>query len=570
METSHSMPWPVESLRAHPEIAVFLTLALGYGLARIRLGPIQLNPVLAVLAAGVAIGQLRIEVPASLQWVFFVLFLYSIGYQTGPQFFRGLGRSALPQVGLAILLCGTVLASALALSKVFGFDAGAGAGLLAGGMNASAAIGTAGDAIASLPAAPASRQVLATSLTVAFAVTYLVGLLTEIFTLTHVGPWLMRADLAAECRKLEAELGVGNDDAGVSSGYQGVVVRAYGVPGRLDGWTVAQVEQSFAPARVFAERLRTPEGIVDPAPSTVVRAGHVVALSGRLSTHVDPANPLAGTEIDDPELLNIPAATVDVVIRAKSLVGRTLGDLAVTDFRDGRGRGVFVRQIRRGGHSLPVGPGTVVERGDVVTLAGPAGQASRVAALVGHTLSPATTSDILALAMAIALGGLVGLASVHLAGLDIGLSMPVGVLLGGLLAGWLHSVRPAVARIPEAVLRLFDSIGLAGFLAVVGINAGPGFVTGLVTSGFPLIIAGVLVCLIPNVVTILTGRYLLHLHPGVLLGICAGAGTSPAGLAAVQDKAGSKVPTLGYGVSYAVGNVLLALWGTVLVITLSG
>ena len=162
-----------------------------------------------------------------------------------------------------------------------------------------------------------------------------------------------------------------------------------------------------------------------------------------------------------------------------------------------------------------------------------------------------------------------GLASFRLAGLEVGLSMPVGVLLGGLVAGWLRSVRPALARIPEPVLQVFESVGLAGFLAVVGINAGPGFITGLLTSGLPLVVAGVLVCLVPNLVTILAGRYLLRLHPGVLLGICAGAGTSPAGLAAVQDKAASKVPTLGYGVSYAVGNLLLALWGSVLVMTLN-
>ena len=193
------------------------------------------------------------------------------------------------------------------------------------------------------------------------------------------------------------------------------MLRAYAIPARLDGRTVAEVERAFAPARVFAERLRTPEGIIDPTPSTVLRAGHILALSGRLATHVEPGNPLAGTEVDDPELLNIPAATVEVVIRAKSLVGRTLGDLAETVVRDERSWGVFVREIRRGGQALPFGPGTVVERGDVVTLAGPAAQASKVAALVGHTLSPATTTDFLALAIAIALGGLVGLASVHVA-----------------------------------------------------------------------------------------------------------------------------------------------------------
>ncbi len=560
--------WLVETLRAHPEIALFLTLGLGYALTRVRLGRIQLNAVVAVLIAGVAVGQLRIEVPASLQWVFFVLFLYSIGYQTGPQFFRGLGRSALPQVGLAILLCGTVLACALLLSGLFGFDAGAGAGLVAGGLNASAAIGTAGDAITRLSVAPATTQTLATSLAVAFAVTYLVGLLTEIFTLTTVGPWLMRADLAAACKQLETEMGVGGGDVGVSA-YQGVVVRAYVVPARLEGWTISALEQSYSPARVFAERVRTPEGAGAPTPHTVLRAGHVLALSGRLTTHVGPGNPLAGTEIDDPELLEIPTVTVDVVVAVKELAGRTLEYLAETVGRAETSRSVFIRRILRGGKEVPFGPRTVVERGDVVRLVGPTDQVARVAPLVGQTLPPATSTDLLSMTVAIALGGLGGLATVRLGGLDVGLSMPVGVLLGGLLGGWLHSVHPAVAAMPEPVLRVFDSIGLTGFLAVVGINAGPGFITGLATSGVPLVAAGFLVCLIPNVVTILAGRYLLRIHPGVLMGICAGAGTSPAGLAAVQEKAQSKIPTLGYGVSYAVGNLLLALWGSVMVVLLS-
>ena len=563
------MQWLVETLRAHPEVALFLTLALGYALTRVRLGPIQLNAVVAVLIAGVAVGQMQIQVPASLQWVFFVLFLYSIGYQTGPQFFRGLGRSALPQVGLAILLCGTVLASAYALARFFGFDAGAGAGLLAGGLNASAAIGTAGDAIGRLSVEPATRQALATSLTVAFAVTYLVGLLTEIFTLTTIGPWLMRSDLAADCRKLEAEMGVGAGDGGVSA-YQGVVVRAYAVPARLDGRTVAEVERSFAPARVFAERIRTPEGVVEPTPATVLRANQVLALSGRLATHVDTANPLAGTEVDDPDLLDIPTTTVEVVVTAKEIVGRTLGEIAATVGQEDAHRSGFLRQILRGGKPVPFGLGTVVERGDVVTLIGPAAPLRRLAPLLGRVVPPASSTDVLSMTIAIALGGLGGLATVRLGGLEVGLSMPVGVLLGGLLAGWLHSVRPALAAVPGPVLRVFDSIGLTGFLAVVGINAGPGFISGLATSGLALVAAGVLVCLVPNVVTILAGRYLLRLHPGILLGICAGAGTSPAGLAAVQEKAQSMIPTLGYGVSYAVGNLLLALWGSVLVIALSG
>ena len=283
---------------------------------------------------------------------------------------------------------------------------------------------------------------------------------------------------------------------------------------------------------------------------------------------VDPANPLAGTEVDDPELLDIPTAAVSVIIAAKEFADRTVEHLAETVGREDRSRGVFVREIQRGGKDLPLGPRLVVEGGDVVTLVGPAAKVERIAPMLGHVLPPTANTDLLGMTVAIAIGGIVGLMTVRLGGLDVGLSLPVGVLLGGLVAGWLHSVRPTVAAMPERVLNLFDSIGLTGFLAVVGINAGPGFIVGLAESGIPLVLAGFLVCLIPNVVTILTGRYLMRMHPGVLLGVCAGAGTSAVGLAAVQEKAGSKIPTLGYGVSFSVGNFLVALWGTVLVMAL--
>ncbi len=66
-------------------------------------------------------------------------------------------------------------------------------------------------------------------------------------------------------------------------------------------------------------------------------------------------------------------------------------------------------------------------------------------------------------------------------------------------------------------------------------------------------------------VGVLVGYYVFRMHPGVVLGVCAGAGTATPALAAIQEVAQSRIPTLGYGVSYAVGNVLLALWGTVIV-----
>jgi putative transport protein len=559
------MHWLAASLRAHPELALFLTLGLGLAAGRIQLGPVRLNSVIGVLLVGVALGQIGIEVPSSLQWALFVLFLFSIGYQTGPQFFRGLGRSALPQVALSLLLCGTALGCAYAAAVFFGFDAGAAAGVLAGGMNASAAIGTGGAAISNLALDAPLKESLSTQLAVAFAVTYLVGLLTAIATLTKLGPRLMRIDLAAECRELEQQMGVTQAEFGVVSAYREHAVRAYRVGPEAGGRTVADLERAFAPARVFVERIRTGADLREPDPATLLREGDVVALAGRTESLVADSNPLRGREVDDAALLDVPSMAVDVVVSKLDGARRSLGEIAETLGREGRGRSVFVRKIARAGQALPLGAGTVVERGDVVTLVGARSELGRIAERLGRAQWPSPATDLVAVCLAIAVGGLVGLPSARIAGLDVGLSMPVGVLLGGLGVGWLRSIRPGFADTPAAALWMLDSLGLNGFLACVGLGAGPGFAHGLQTSGPAFLLAGAFVCLVPNVVTILVGRHLFRMHPGVLLGVCAGAGTAPAALAALQAEARSQVPTLGYGVSYAIGNVLLALWGSVLV-----
>ena len=86
-------------------------------------------------------------------------------------------------------------------------------------------------------------------------------------------------------------------------------------------------------------------------------------------------------------------------------------------------------------------------------------------------------------------------------------------------------------------MELFDSLGLTVFVATIGINAGPSFIHGLQSTGLSLVASGVLVCAVPYLVTILLGRYVFRLHPGILLGICAGACTFSAGLAALQERA---------------------------------
>ena len=230
-------------------------------------------------------------------------------------------------------------------------------------------------------------------------------------------------------------------------------------------------------------------------------------------------------------------------------------------------RGIFLLAIRRGGHELPFALSMVVERGDVLTVAGLEQEIARVAAEAGFAEYATASTDLLLVAATILIGGLLGIPAVVVGRISVSLSVPVGVLLGGLVLGHLRLVNPRFGRIPDASVWLFEALGLSAFLALVGIEAGPGVIVAFRESGASLIVAGALVALLPHAATILVGHYLVGLNPGVLLGLCAGAGTSAPALAAIEEAADSKVPSLGYGLACAIGNILMAVWGTFIVLT---
>jgi putative transport protein len=362
-------------------------------------------------------------------------------------------------------------------------------------------------------------------------------------------------------------MGVKRQEEGTTSAYVPVVVRGYEVPEHLAGLSIQELESRFEDRRVCVERLRRDEGLVDePDPSLRLQSADRIALSGRREWLVGSDNPLHGHEVDDPELLELPAVEVDVVVTRSELAGRTLAELA----RESGARGVYLKQLTRAGLELPFTAATRAEPGDVLRLVGIRRNVARIADRIGYPEWPSNRTNLPTVAVAIVLGGLIGLPVLALGQVKLSLSVFVGALLMGLITGWLCMVNRRLGPFPGPALWRFENLGLTAFLALVGIEAGPDFVRGLVASGPALIAAGVLITSLPHIVTILVGKHLFRLHPGILLGVCCGAGTSAPALAAVEEVADSKVPALGYGVGCALGNVILALWGTVVVLLIGG
>jgi putative transport protein len=555
------MNYIVTSMRENPELAIFLTLAAGFLIGRIRIGTFKLGNVVGTLLAGVVIGQLDIPVNPLVKTVFFALFLFATGYKVGPQFFRGLKKNALPQVALTVVLCVMSLTTTVLAAKLLGYDSGTAAGLMAGAFTESTVIGTAGDTIERLQVPPEERERLLNNIPVAYAVSYLVGTGFVVWFLSSLAPRLLKIDLKAESRALEARLsgGAPAKDAG-DSAYREWSHRAYRLAAVLAHRTVADLEGSFSPERVFVDRVRRGAELIDAVPSTPLLPGDVVAVTGR--RHVLVAGcPEFAEEVEDRELLEFPMAVLDVVVTRREIDGLTLAELARR-----HGRGVTLVKLVRGGEEIPFAPDTEVNRGDTLRIAGSRGDAERVGSVLGYVERPSSETDVVFVGLGIFLGGLVGATAVHVGGLPLSLTASGGALIMGLVFGWLRSVRPTFGRIPEPALWVFDTIGLAVFIGVVGLASGPTFVAGLKQTGPSLLLVGFVVAVLPHVTALLFGRFVLKMNPVILFGACAGAGTVTAALRAIQDESGSKLPVLGYTVPYAVGNILLTAWGPVIVL----
>ena len=560
------MQWLAQALHKYPELAVFLVVGLGYWIGALKLKGFGLGPVTGSLMVGLVAGYaVDIPVSSTAKSFLFLLFLFSIGYQVGPRFFAAMKGGGWRWPLLSAVMCIAGLLSAFAVAKVLHLDPGFSAGLLSGALTESPAIGTASEAIRALPIAADEADKLIAHVAVADALCYLFGTLGVILFCSDVGPWLLRADLKAEARKVEESLGIDRDRPGIASAWRPFEMRAYrlergaGVVGR----TVAAAESLLPEARLFIERIRRGAQLLVPSPDLVLQAGDVVVASGRREILVETLGQAASREVEDRELLDIPVASYDLYVSSAAAAGKTLSELvqAVPETR-----GVFLRAILRGGQNIPVAPGTVLERGDVVQVMGPEPAVLRLEKVVGKTVYPTETTDFVTLGLAICVGALFGLIVVlPLGTMRIAMGTSVGTLLAGLVVGYLHSRRPLFGRIPDAALALMSSLGLATFVAMVGISAGPHFLQALRDAGAGLFFGGMFVTVVPLLVGLYFGRYVLGLNPVLLLGGIAGAQTMTAGMAAVQERSGSPVAVLGYSGTVAVGHLLLTTWGTVIV-----
>jgi len=563
------MEWLARLFTKYPEMAVYLAVGIGYLIGRLKFRSVGLGVVTGSLLGGILIGNF-FQVPVSDQAksILFLLFLFGIGYSVGPSFFQNLKGDGWRWALLGVFVPVIGLLTAYTVAHLLKLDPGYSAGLLSGALTESPAIGTASEAIRSLSVSDEQKQLWIGHVAVADAICYIFGTFGVIWCCSSLGPKLLRFDLRAECKKVEANLGVSRSKLGVHSAWQPIGFRAFKIPqsSLIIGKTIAEAEQSVPGARLFVERIRRQGEIFSPVGTTVLEANDTLAVLGRIEILIETLGPSA-KEVADPELLEIPVASFELYVTSKKIAGKTLQEIADVVEET---RGVLLRGVERGDQEIPVGAKLVIKRGDTLHVTGTEAAVEKLAPLVGRVIHPTDESDFAVLGIAITIGILFGATLIIPVGhLKIALGTSVGTLLAGVIVGWMRSVRPWFGIIPNAAILFMRSIGLAAFVAMIGLKAGPIFVQAVREYGYFLFLGGIVVTLTPLIAGLFFGRYVLRLNPALLLGGIAGAQTMIAGVAAVQEKSDSQVATLGYSYTVAFGHIFLTTWGTIIVSLMS-
>ena len=546
-------------LQTQPVFNLFLILGAGLVVGKIRIGDIEFGSVAGVLFIGLIAGHLGLPIPKASHDIGFVLFIYCVGVQAGPRFWGAFKQDGGRYLILALVTAGTAAILTIALSRYLEFPQGFAPGMLAGALTSTPTLVAAKDALNQGMAISdgLSLQQVADKLSAAYAITYVFGLGGLILFISFM-PKIFRIDLKAEARQLaEATWLHSVRDTNEAMRIKDTpTVRSY----RVTNPEIVNRDLSDEEYTLAAEipRIKRNGEVFAPDYDMHLKLGDIVAVVATKNAHHKSIE-LFGPEVFDQELYDRSTEAMSIVVSNSAFVGKTLAEMDFT-----RKYHCALIRLSRGGLDLPRRPDLRLRRGDILVFTGAAPQLRDLAKRLGFEESRWQETDLVAFAFGIALGLLLGIPTITLGMISIGLGTAGGVLLAGIILGMLHSRYVVVGRLPAAARHVLMELGLLLFMATVAVNAGNGIVETSQIVGIELVLAGAVVTIIPVLVSFFIGRYLMRINCALLLGAIAGSMTSTAALHQINSRAQSSLPTLGYVGAYAFANILLAIAGSVI------
>lgn len=550
----------VNLLSTNDVLLLFVVLALGLCLGKFRIGSVQPGSCIGVLIVSLILGEQGFTINTSALSLGFMLFIFCVGIEAGPNFFSIFFRDGKNYLLLATVMVIIALALALGFGKIFNWDIGFTAGMLAGSMTSTPILVGAGDSLRQVIHDNNTLNLMLDNMSLGYALTYLVGLVSLIIGARYL-PRLQHQDLPTSAQQIAHERGL---DADSQRKVFLPVIRAYRVGQELVAWSGGKNLRELGIYRqtgCYIERIRRNGILASPDGDAVLQNGDEISLVGYPDAHarLDPSF-RHGKEVFDRDLLDMRIVTEEVVVKNNSAVNKRLGKLRLTD------QGCFLNRVIRNQIEMPIDDNIILNKGDVLQVSGEAKRVKQLADSVGFIAIHSQITDLLAFCAFFILGLMAGMVTFQFNSFGFGLGNAAGLLFAGIMLGFLRANHPTFGYIPQGALTMVKEFGLMIFMVGVGLNAGTGISHGMSDQRWVILLCGLLVSLVPVIGCFLFGAYVLRMNRAMLFGALMGARTCAPALEIISDTARSSIPALGYAGTYAIANVLLTLAGTLVVL----
>ncbi len=541
-------------------LLLFVVLSLGLCLGKLRLGSVQLGNSIGVLVVSLLLGQQHFAINTEALSLGFMLFIFCVGVEAGPNFFSIFFRDGKNYLMLALVMVSSALLLALLLGKLFGWGIGLSAGMLAGSMTSTPVLVGAGDTLRTAFTGNPLLSVEQEHLSLGYALTYLIGLVSLIFGARYL-PRLQHQDLPTSAQQIARERGLDTDS---QRKIYLPIIRAYRVGPELVAWADGKNLRELGIYRqtgCYIERIRRNGILATPDGDAVLQLGDEIALVGYPDAHAR-LNPnfRDGKEVFERDLLDMRIVTEEIVVKNHNAVSKRLSQLKLTD------HGCFLNRIVRSQIEMPIDDNVVLNKGDVLQVSGDARRVKSIADRIGFISIHSQVTDLMAFCAFFIIGIMVGLVTFQFRNFSFGIGNAAGLLFSGIMLGFLRANHPTFGYIPQGALNMVKEFGLMVFMAGVGLSAGNTINTSLGDIGIQMLLSGLLVSLLPVVICFLFGAYVLRMNRALLFGAIMGARTCAPAMEIISDASRSNIPALGYAGTYAIANVLLTLAGSLIVI----
>jgi len=543
-------------LQASDVMLLFTALGVGLLVGKIRIGSFQLGSTPGVLLAAIMLGVWGFDMETQTESLGFMLFIFCVGIEAGPNFFSNFIQDGARYVSIAVVIVLVAVAVTNVVSNMLGLDSGLAAGMLAGSLTSTPTLVGAQDAVAQQLGhlGEDERQAIISQISVGYAMTYLVGLLGLLLVLRYI-PVVLRFDPKEQAHNLARDRGM---DSSRRRNVRTPILRAYLVDEtsreNVVGKSLREVGM-FQRSGLIVERIKRGAELLEPDPDLVLESGDKAALVGFPINHA--RNEIdRSREVYDPDLLEFRMDTANVVVTNPDMIGIPLADLDLETRY-----GCLVNGLTRAQVELPVTRHMILERGDVLEVSGEHGRLQKFARKLGSVEQESDLSDLMTFSFFFLGGMVLGQFAILLGDLRVTLGNAGGLLLAGIVMGYFRARNPVFGYIPQGAINVLKDLGLNIFMVSVGLAAGADIVDALLKSGPAIILGGACIMLFPLLVGYLYGALVLKMNPVLLLGALTGAMTSTPALKSLNDMTDSAVPALGYAGTYTFANVFLTLGG---------